>query len=365
MLLTPQELNHAFSLISFTSEQRRAVESVSRRINQEPVLERLAQRDAACLADPRGPERLEADKDQLAALLGDLADVYPAVILLTRVSWLEGEYARLGISETLLRDALSDIPLWMCNFEKHTGRIGLREYTWLTNHLRMRLFRLGRLEYILTKSRVPAWFYFNGETAQYAALAASGLWFDASGQLCAQGCGRETVHTCEGGVITGYPIDALGRIQARPLSLRASRWELALAPGDPVLDVHIPEGPPMEPEAVAASLKAAIPFYRDVLGREEERAFTCGSWLMSPALPQILPGSNLAAFQKRFRIAPYTLRDNQVFERVYGRGFTSWEEMPMETRLQRGVRDWYQSGGSMRQMQGVILRREMEDGGRD
>lgn len=62
MLLTPQELNHAFSLISFTSEQRRAVESVSRRINQEPVLERLAQRDAACLADPRGPERLEADK---------------------------------------------------------------------------------------------------------------------------------------------------------------------------------------------------------------------------------------------------------------------------------------------------------------
>ena len=37
----------------------------------------------------------------------------------------------------------------------------------------------------------------------------------------------------------------------------------------------------------------------------------------------------------------------------------------METRLQRGVRDWYQSGGSMRQMQGVILRREMEDGGRD
>lgn len=290
MLLTPQELNHAFSLISFTSEQRRAVESVSRRINQEPVLERLAQRDAACLADPRGPERLEADKDQLAALLGDLADVYPAVILLTRVSWLEGEYARLGISETLLRDALSDIPLWMCNFEKHTGRIGLREYTWLTNHLRMRLFRLGRLEYILTKSRVPAWFYFNGETAQYAALAASGLWFDASGQLCAQGCGRETVHTCEGGVITGYPIDALGRIQARPLSLRASRWELALGSrATPCWTCTSPRGRPWSPRPSPRRSRRRFPSTATFWAARRSAPLPAAPGLCPPRCPKFCP----------------------------------------------------------------------------
>lgn len=362
MLPNEWELNEAFALVSFTKAQRRAIESVLFKVNQSLALESLFRKDAANLADPHGTEQIEADEEQLAALLGDLAPVYPVLVLLTRVSWLWKEYARLGMDEALLRDALSDIPLWMDHYERHTGRMGLGEYTWLTNHVRMRLFRLGRLEYIFTKSRVPAWFYLSDDSSQCVALADEKLRFDASGQLCPEGFGQAALHTWENGVITGYPIDPSGRIENRLISLSASRWQLALAPGDPVLDVHIPEGPPMEPEAISSSLKAAIPFYRDFLGKTEARAFTCGSWLMSPALPQILPFSNLAAFQQRFRIVPYTLRDNQVFERVYGKGFTSWQDMPIETRLQRGVRDWYQSGRNMRQMQGVILLKEMEEG---
>ncbi|MCI6378626.1 MAG: acyltransferase domain-containing protein [Clostridiales bacterium] len=365
MLISQKELNEAFALISFSSRQRQAIETVWRQLNQNPLLERLARKDAAGLADPHGPEKIEADAAQLTALLGGLADVYPALILLTRVSWLKGEYALHGIHEAVLRDALSDIPLWMTHFENRAGRVGLGEYTWLTNHMRMRLFRLGRLEYIFTKSRVRAWFYRNDALSQCVALADSGLRFEVSGQLCTETCGQVATHHCENGVITGYPVDSLGRIQPQPVSLPANQWRMALAPGDPVLDVHIPEGPPMTPDAITASLQAAIPFYRDHLGLREERAFTCSSWLMSPALPQLLPGSNLAAFQKRFRVVPYTLRDNQVFERVYGKGFTAWQEMPMETRLQRGVRDWYMAGGVIRQMQGVILRKEMEEANHD
>ncbi|MEG0271055.1 MAG: hypothetical protein RR821_12475, partial [Clostridia bacterium] len=89
-------------------------------------------------------------------------------------------------------------------------------------------------------------------------------------------------------------------------------------------------------------------------------AFTCGSWLMSPSLPILAPGSHIAAFQQMFHVVPYTVRDNQIFERVYGRPFSIWEDMPMQTHLQRAVRDWYLLGNNCRQMQGVYLLPERE-----
>lgn len=365
MLLCEHELHRALSLICFTEEQRLAIETVYHEIMQNDDLKQVMQMDVDRLADLQGPDELAADPSLLAHHLGKYANVYPALILLSRVSWLQEQYARLGIAQHRLRDALSDIPLWMTHYTVQTGHVGLAEYRWLTNHLRMKLFRLGRLEYIFTRSRVPAWFYGSDHDPTCLVLADGGLSFNDAGDLCAQDAGQKTVHTCKDGIITGYPIDESGHIQPNLLSLSAKQWHLLLGPGDPVLDVHIPEGPPMDPVSISASLMAAIPFYQKHLGRCEERAFTCGSWLMSPVLQKIVPNSNLAAFQRRFRVVPYTLRDNQVFERVYRQRLTSWQEMPMDTRLQRGVRDWYCAGGRIPQMQGVILRRAFESAGGD
>lgn len=349
------ELQTVFDLIAFSPAQRQAVEAVFHKVQGSATLAAKAGRDCDSLADPQGPDWLHLNANELCQTLGESAGMYPVLILISRVGWLREQYERLGIDMQILRDTLSDIPLWINNCQAHTGRMGLQEYTWLTNHLRMRLFRLGRLEYIYTQSRVPAWFYRHRSDGKVMALAQDGIRFDASGELTESSQAFRAILACDSHQVTGHPVDSLGLIQAQSVVLDLAKWDLALAPGDPVLDVHIPEGPPMLPNNITASLAYAPVFYQEKLGIADARAFTCGSWLMAPALGQIAPESNLAAFQALFRVVPYTVRDNQVFERVYGRALNRWEDMPMKTRLQRGIRDWYLAGRKCRQMQGVIL----------
>lgn len=356
MFMNRQELEAACGWVCFSDGQLEAVTRAWRKTAASPELEGLAREDARQLADPQGPTRLLADPETLRAQLGDEAGLYPVLILLSRVRWLCGQYERLGIERQVLTDTLSDIPLWLDNSQRRFGVAQMREYGWLTNHMRLRLFRLGRLQYIHTESRVPAWFFENVQDGRVTALAQEGMRFDAAlGELSDDCAAPETRFCLTPQTAQGHPIDQAGRIGPQTVALERSVWRLALAPGDPVLDVHIPEGPPLDPDQVAQSLRRAPAFFAEKLGLCDAKAFTCESWLMSPALSAIMPQSRLAAFQAMFRAVPYTLSDKQVFERVYGCARAEWNQLPMETRLQRGVRDWYASGRNCRQMQGVRL----------
>lgn len=357
MFMSTTEWHHVLQFVRFSPSQQTAMEAVWQKTMQSDVLMRMACHDAANLADLNGPEKIEADDITLAAILGEHAGMYPVLILLSRVDWLKEQYDHLGLSEQMLRMVLSDIPLWLENSQRRTGQMVMREYEWLTNHMRMRLFRLGRLQFIYKDcNRVPAVFYRHRHTGQVFALAEAGMCFDAAGELCAQGKGVEATFVQDNQTVMGNKFDHnTGRACIQPVTLRKEEWQQVLCPDDPVLDIHIPEGPPLQPHEISESFAMAPLFYRDRLGISDIHAFTCGSWLMNPALSYMMPNSRLAAFQKMFRIIPYTLRDNQVFERVYGHAFTSWDELPQTTRLQRSVREWYQQGGHCRQMQGVIL----------
>jgi hypothetical protein len=353
------ELDAAMRLAGLTNPQCAAVEAVGCEVERSPELKRMAEEDCARLSDVRGSDALKLGETQLKEMFGENAGMYPVLILLSRVGWLKDQYAQLDIDSQVLVDTLSDIPLWIENHYRRTGELGLVEYPWLVNHMRMRLFRLGRLEYIYTKSRVPARFYRHKDNGKVAVLADGGLRYDGAGALTDAADAFVTKFEATANAVLGNPIDEAGVIDKERVALPLEEWSLALAPKDPVLDVHIPEGPPLTPEWIAESLAAAPKFFAEKRGVLDARAFTCGSWLMSPALKKIAPGSNLAAFQALFRVAPYTTRDSQVFERVYGRSRTEWEALPMKTRLQRGVRDWYLAGGNCRQMQGVILLRSV------
>ena len=57
-----------------------------------------------------------------------------------------------GIPETVILDTLSDIAIWCTNWSNIKGELYLGELTWLIRHLRMRLFRLGRLQFCMGKA---------------------------------------------------------------------------------------------------------------------------------------------------------------------------------------------------------------------
>ena len=107
---------------------------------------------------------------------------------------VEKKYKEKGIDEKVLLDTLGDIVLWTNAWSEVKGEMYLGELEWLRCHMKLRLFRLGSLEFISKKSP----------------------------------------YACP---------------------------ELGLEKVDNVLDVHIPAGADLSPEAVKESLELAKVFY--------------------------------------------------------------------------------------------------------
>lgn len=113
-------------------------------------------------------------------------------------------------------------------------------------------------------------------------------------------------------------------------------------PGMPVSEVHIPEGADLSEESVIASMQAAYKFFDEHFGVKVQR-FVCESWLLDPALSEILPDSRVAAFGRRFTLTG-TLDSDQTVERVFGFDVKDYRDCERKTSLQKGVGAWLDSG---------------------
>ncbi len=57
------------------------------------------------------------------------------------------EYRIRGISDEVYYDTFSDIHIWCTVCVREYGEYGIEEYNWLQEHVQLRLFRLGRLQF--------------------------------------------------------------------------------------------------------------------------------------------------------------------------------------------------------------------------
>lgn len=64
------------------------------------------------------------------------------------------KYAIRGIPESILMQTLSDLVIWAKVYYELNGKIGLSEPKWLSRHLSMKLFRLGRLQFCMADGEV-------------------------------------------------------------------------------------------------------------------------------------------------------------------------------------------------------------------
>ena len=65
---------------------------------------------------------------------------------------LEAKYKLKSISNDILLDTLSDLVLWTKTWSEIKGELYLGEIEWLSRHLSMRLFKLGRLQFCFGKA---------------------------------------------------------------------------------------------------------------------------------------------------------------------------------------------------------------------
>ncbi|MFJ9696136.1 acyltransferase domain-containing protein [Kitasatospora sp. NPDC101183] len=138
----------------------------------------------------------------------------------------------------------------------------------------------------------------------------------------------------------------LGRLQFQRSRLRAP-W-LPVAAGEASLALHLPDFlGPLSPAACEASLAQARAFFPRHFPEEPCAVAHCESWLLDPQLGDYLPtGSNLLAFQNRFRLQPRPDRpnDEDPVRYVFNVADTDPADLPRRTSLERAVGDHLRAG---------------------
>ena len=144
----------------------------------------------------------------------------------------------------------------------------------------------------------------------------------------------------------------LGRLQFEPTRLEEPVPSPSglLGPGTPALSVHIAAGEPLDHDAALDSYGQAKTFFKN-----PSPVFVCYSWLLSPALPELLPPeSNILAFQRDYALFGTDEADRQAEERIFGAPRDDFAAYPEGTTLQRRAKAWLLSGKKIPSGAGVL-----------
>ncbi|QYX83340.1 acyltransferase domain-containing protein [Streptomyces akebiae] len=219
---------------------------------------------------------------------GPLGRYFHVFVLVAALPYVRAYHRERGIPDDVSRRTLADLGRGLVLHRRRYGVGGLVAPTWFSLHFHGELFQLGRLQY--QRARMGG--------REGVALAAAGL---------------------------------------------------ALGPGAPCLDLHIPDyAGPLTPTACDRSLASAHDFFARHFPEERYTAGCCHSWLLDPQLRRYLPAdSNIVRFQQRFRVADGTgePEDDLPVRFVFGDPDLPVETLPRRTRLERAVVDHLRAGG--------------------
>ncbi len=97
----------------------------------------------------------EIDEDMPIKQLIENGDtLYNLAYLLLKVESAYCEYVKKGISIKIFNDTFSDIQKWVDNYYIESGKFGFKEIVWLSNHIKLNVFKLGRLQFKFGYSKI-------------------------------------------------------------------------------------------------------------------------------------------------------------------------------------------------------------------
>jgi len=201
-------------------------------------------------------------------------------------------YKERGIDTSIFYDTMTDITIWAKVCKRDFGTWGLKESGWLSIHLRVLLFRLGRLQFEVIMFNFNSPYTRDGET---------------------------------------------------------------INPGDPIINIHVPEGDGITDEKRRDSYKRAAAFFN-------LKWFTCGSWLLYPEHRNFLPPtSNIIGFMNDFDII--ASRDDNGegnLWRVFNRRNDGYDpkNLPRDTGLRKAYAEHWEKNGKTGEGTGIFLYRD-------
>lgn len=229
--------------------------------------------------------------------------------------------------------------------EAHKGVPGRdMQFSWLRNHVDGRLFRIGRLEYLMHPC--PDWLpaVYRNEKGKLRALCRDGWGFRADGSRSDDPAliVRRTRFADDGAQICGTPIRPDGTVVFdRELVLDAREWLPLASAWDLCPSIHIPGGEPMPFEAVKSSLCQAKEFFLRYF-RRRVPLFCCASWILNPAWQELLPRSNMAAFRREcYALTSLYWGPSAGMKFLFGRNDVPPTELEAHNSAQRAFQQAY------------------------
>jgi len=308
---------------------------------------------------------------KLGRLLGDdLRGVFYYLLILSGLPLMIRRYEQRHWPEAVRDELISDVAVWTLHHKRNFGTPGLAWMVmgWFQSHINLTLVAFGRLQFntsLLYAGETR--FFRNVRTGEVRALFAAESRFTAAGIL--DDLQEEPSENSWFSTWTedetrwkGNPVAPDGFTAPEAVELLKSEWKQELAPGDPVINIHIPESGPLKPQACRDSLFRARDFFAEYLPDYHWKAFFCDSWLLDPQLGSILePDSNILAFQKNGYLMPWRGEADTIFRCFGVKGARDGiGTVPLRTSLQHTFARFLKEGKRFHYGAAVLLRHDLD-----
>lgn len=137
-------------------------------------------------------------------------------------------------------------------------------------------------------------------------------------------------------------------LSLREFRLGALEYEMLADNGERKISVHIPEKADLSLPSLRASLREARKFFAEFFPEYADAEMYCDSWLMSPALKELLPASsNILGFQNGFELVRWDKESDACLDWIFPRRDMPPEQLAENTSLQRKAKAYLIGGGKI------------------
>lgn len=242
----------------------------------------------------------------------------PLLALLAHIEKAEAEMVRRNIPKEQRLAVHSVHEKRIIRHKEKRGFPAFNDSSWFFHFLIPDIYPIGNLEFEIT----PLW-------------CTDSVFRSASGDIVAL---RDFVETAD--AFRGKQLLRGG--VTKDVVLPKSEFTLFLEPGDDVISVHIPGKTPLDDAICVDSYKRAWQFFKEHYPDRPAKAMLCRSWLMDPALADILnENSKIVGFQSRYKRFAADSNGKEVFVFVFDGYPEDLNTLPEDTSLLRALKKRY------------------------